>query len=277
MKAAPSFAWIVGLALTAALTLAILVSFAWTPYDPTALDIGHALSPPSAAHWLGTDQLGRDLASVLLAGARNSVAVALTAVAIGLGLGAPFGLASAAAGGWIDDAIMRINDIAFAFPALLLAVLLSAVLGPGWFNAALAIGVFNVPVFARLTRGEALALWGRDFILAARAAGKNRLQISIEHVAPNLAHQVLVQAAIQFSLGVLAEAGLSYVGLGVQPPAPSWGRTLSESQTYAFLAPWLAIAPGAAILFTVLGLNLLGDGLRQRFDRRETTDAIADV
>jgi peptide/nickel transport system permease protein len=164
--------------------------------------------------------------------------------------------------------VMRANDLVFAFPALLIAIMITAVLGPSALNAIIAIGVFNIPVFARVTRGAALSLWTRDFVLAARVAGKGRLRISVEHILPNLTSLLIVQGTIQFALGILAEAGLSYVGLGVQPPTPSWGRMLAESQTMISFAPWLALAPGLAIVLTVLGLNLLGDGLRDWFDPR---------
>jgi len=166
-----------------------------------------------------------------------------------------------------DEVIMRGNDLIFAFPALLLAILITAVAGPGAVNAVIAIGIFNIPVFARVTRGGALDLWSRDYVLAARVAGKGRLAISFQHLLPNLVGLLLVQGTIQFSLGVIAEAGLSYVGLGAQPPSPSWGRMLNEAQTLTALAPTLALFPGLAVVLFVLGLNLLGDGLRQRWAR----------
>lgn len=262
-------ALIIGAALSGAAILAAVVSLVWTPHDIESIDVARAFAAPSPAHWLGTDHLGRDVVSLLLAGARNSIAVALVAVGIGIGIGAPLGLLAAARGGLIDEIIMRANDMVFAFPALLLAILLTAVLGPSGVNAMIAIGVFNVPVFARVARGGALALWRREYVLAARAAGKGGLRISVEHVLPNLTDQLIVQATIQFSLGVIAEAGLSYVGLGVQPPDASWGRMLAESQTFVFLAPWLALAPGLAIFATVLGLNLMGDGLRDALDPKQ--------
>jgi peptide/nickel transport system permease protein len=161
---------------------------------------------------------------------------------------------------------MRSNDLVFAFPSLLLAILITAVFGPGAVNAIIAIGIFNIPIFARVTRGGALDLWTRDYILAARVAGKRSLRISFEHVLPNLVALLVVQGTIQFSLGVIAEAGLSYVGLGAQPPTPSWGRMLNEAQTLTALAPSLALFPGFAVVLFVLGLNLLGDGLRRRRD-----------
>jgi peptide/nickel transport system permease protein len=259
----------IGAALAAAFLLAALVSFVWTPFDVAELDIARRLQPPSGAHWFGTDHFGRDVFSMIMVGARVSIAVALVAVGIGMGVGVPLGLAAAALrGSWLDDVIMRGNDLVFAFPALVIAILITAVFGPSAFNAILAIGLFNIPVFARLTRGAALALWQREFILAARVAGKGRARISVEHILPNLANLLIVQGTIQFSLGILAEAGLSYVGLGAQPPTPSWGRMLAESQTMIAFAPWLALFPGFAIVLTVLGLNLMGDGLRDLLDPR---------
>lgn len=263
----PSLTLGLGLALAAALAAA--VSLVWTPYDVTALSIADKLKAPSAAHWLGTDHFGRDIASMLMAGARTSIAVALVAVGIGMGLGVPLGLLAAARrGGWVDEVVMRGNDLVFAFPSLVIAILITAVFGPSAVNAILAIGIFNVPVFARVTRGGALGLWTLDFIRAAEVAGKGAARISVEHVLPNIANLLIVQGTIQFSLGILAEAGLSYVGLGAQPPTPSWGRMLAEAQTMVTLAPHVALFPGLAIVITVFGLNLLGDGLRDLLDPR---------
>ncbi|GAB4387983.1 ABC transporter permease [Albidovulum sp.] len=260
--------WI-GLALSAAAILAALLSLVWTPYDIAGLAIAERLQPPSAAHWLGTDHFGRDIGAMLMAGARTSIAVALVAVGIGMGLGVPLGLLAAARrGGLVDEAVMRGNDLIFAFPALVIAILITAVFGPSAVNAILAIGIFNIPVFTRVTRGGALGLWTLDFIRAAEVAGKGAARISVEHVLPNIASLLIVQGTIQFSLGILAEAGLSYVGLGAQPPTASWGRMLAEAQTMVTLAPHVAIFPGLAIVLTVLGLNLLGDGLRDRLDPR---------
>ncbi len=258
-----------GSVLAAVFAFAALLSFLWTPYDVAALDIAAKLQPPSAEHWLGTDHFGRDVLSMIMVGGRVSIAVALVAVGVGMGLGVPLGLVAAArSGSLLDEAIMRGNDVVFAFPALLIAIMITAVFGPSALNAIVAIGIFNVPVFARVTRGAALALWTRDFVLSARVAGKGRARISVEHILPNLTSLLIVQGTIQFSLGILAEAGLSYVGLGAQPPTPSWGRMLAESQTMISFAPWLALAPGLAIVLTVLGLNLLGDGLRDLLDPR---------
>jgi peptide/nickel transport system permease protein len=258
-----------GALIASVFAVAALVSFVWTPYDVTALEISRRLQPPSAAHWFGTDHFGRDVFSMIMVGARVSIAVALVAVGIGMGLGVPLGLAAAARrGSWLDEIIMRGNDLVFAFPALLIAIMITAVFGPSAINAIIAIGIFNIPVFARLSRGAALSLWTRDFVLAARLAGKGATRISVEHILPNITNLLIVQGTIQFSLGILAEAGLSYVGLGAQPPTPSWGRMLAESQTMIAFAPWLALFPGFAIVLTVLGLNLMGDGLRDLLDPR---------
>ena len=258
-----------GGALAGLSLLVAILSLIGTPYDVAAIDIAARLQPPSAAHWLGTDHFGRDVLSMVMVGARVSIAVALVAVGIGMGAGVPLGLMAAAThGSLLDEALMRGNDLVFAFPALLIAIMITAVFGPSAVNAIIAIGIFNIPVFARLSRAAALSLWTRDFILAARVAGKGATRISVEHILPNLASLLIVQGTIQFSLGILAEAGLSYVGLGAQPPTPSWGRMLAESQTMIAFAPRLALIPGLAIVLTVLGLNLLGDGLRDLLDPR---------
>ena len=262
----PSLA--VGGLLTALLIGMAAVSLVWTPYPPTAIDIQHKLAFPSAAHLLGTDSLGRDVLSMIMAGARTSISVSLIAVALGAGIGIPLGSFAAAAGGFADATVMRMTDLAFAFPALLTAVMITALAGPGAFNAMIAIGIFNIPVFTRVARGASLALWQRDFVMAARAVGKTRLAIAATDVLPNITGVLLVQLTIQFALGIVADAGLSYVGLGARPPQPSWGRMLNDAQTYIFRDPLLAVFPGAAITLAVLGLNLLGDGLRDRLDPR---------
>ena len=259
---------VIGGVLSLVFVAVALLSLAWTPYPVTDLDIAGKLKPPSAAHWLGTDHFGRDVLSMLMVGTHNSVAVALVAVGIGAGFGVPLGALAAARRGWVDELVMRFNDFAFAFPALLSAVMITALLGPGAVNSIIAIGIFNVPVFARLTRGAALVVWKREYILAARVAGKGATRISVEHVLPNVMSVLIVQVTIQFALAILAEAGLSYLGLGTQPPQPSWGKMLNEAQTLLFLAPQLAIFPGLAIALTVLGLNLFGDGLRDLLDPR---------
>lgn len=261
-----------GLLLGAALTLALvgmaLLSFAWTPYPVEGVRISARFRPPGAEHWLGTDHFGRDVLSQIMVGARNSIAVGLVAVGIGLAAGVPLGLAAAGRGGWADEALGRATDLVFAFPAILSAFLLTALLGPGAVNAILAIGVFNVGVFARVTRGAALAVWRREFVRAALALGRGPVAVTLVHVLPNVASVLAVQATVSFAAAILAEASLSYLGLGIQPPAPSWGKMLHDAQTFMLVRPHLAIFPGAAIALAVLGLNLLGDGLRDLLDPR---------
>lgn len=258
----------VGGVLSAIMFGMALLSLAWTPYVPTAINIRGRLAGPSAEHWLGTDAFGRDVASLILAGAQNSITVGVLAVGIGLGLGTLLGLAASARRGWLEELVMRFADFTFAFPAILSAIMLAAIFGPSTMNSIVAIAIFNIPVFARVVRASANAVWARDFILAARSAGKGATRITIEHVLPNILAVIVVQATIQFALAILAEAALSYLGLGTQPPTPSWGRMLNEAQSYVFSAPWLAVWPGCAVALAVLGLNLLGDGLRDLTDPR---------
>ena len=260
--------FVIGIILSFFMLLSGIVSLFWTPYSVELLDIPHKLQGASSAHWLGTDHFGRDVFSMLMVGAWNSMLVSVFAIGFGAGIGVPLGALAAGKRGWVEESVMRFNDFAFAFPALLTAVMLSAVYGPGTINSVLAIGIFNIPVFARITRGSALSIYKREFILAARTSGKGEVRIAIDHILPNIASVLIVQGTIQFALGILAEAGLSYLGLGTQPPMPSWGKMLSEAQTMMFFAPQLAILPGLAIVLTVLGLNLLGDGLRDLLDPR---------
>jgi peptide/nickel transport system permease protein len=254
--------------LTVAMVAMALISLAWTPYLPTSIDIVHRLAPPTARHLLGTDPFGRDVLSMIMAGAQSSLSVALIAVVVGAGIGIPLGALAAAFGGWVDNTVMRASDLAFAFPALLTAVMITALAGPGAGNAMLAIGIFNIPVFARVARGAALAVRELDFVVAARATGHGEFTIMLRHVLPNISAILLVQATIQFALAIIADAGLAYVGLGTQPPFPSWGRMLNDAQTFIYRAPLLAVFPGIAITVSVLGLNLLGDGLRDVLDPR---------
>ena len=256
-----------GVLVVLLITMALL-SFVWTPHSPLEMDIPHKLQGPSASHWLGTDSLGRDIVSLLIVGSQNSIAVGLIAVGIGIGFGVSLGLVAAARRGWVEELIMRAADFTFAFPALLSAIMLTALYGPGLVTSTVAIGIFNIPVFARISRAAANAAWSRDYVLAARACGKGPWHISFEHVLPNIASGLIVQATIQFATAILAEAALSYLGLGTQPPQPSWGRMLNEAQSMLFQAPQLAIWPGLAIVLSVLGLNLMGDGLRDLLDPR---------
>jgi peptide/nickel transport system permease protein len=258
--------FVLGGALSLWLAACALLSLGWTPYATAEISIPEKLQAPSAAHWLGTDSLGRDIVSQLLVGAQNSIAVGVVAVGIGLVIGVALGSLAAARKGWVDELVMRASDFTFAFPALLSAIMLTAIYGPGLLMSIVAIGIFNIPVFARITRGAALSVWTRDFVTAARAAGKGPLRITLEHILPNIASTLIVQATISFATAILAEAALSYLGLGTQPPKPSWGRMLSEAQSLMFQAPLLAVYPGLAIMASVLGLNLLGDGLRDLLD-----------
>ncbi len=259
---------VLGGTLTLALLLVAALSLLWTPLSPYAIDVPHRLQLPSAGHWFGTDALGRDVFSMLMVGAQNSILVGVIAVSTGLLLGTALGALAAALGGWVEEGVMRLADFTFAFPAILSAIMLTSVLGAGIVNAIIAIGIFNVPIFARVTRGSAKAVWRRDFVLAARAAGRTPLGITLVHVLPNILSALIVQATIQFANAILWEAALSYLGLGTQPPQPSWGRMLNDAQAQLFQAPWLALFPGFAIMLAVLGLNLLGDGLRDLYDPR---------
>ena len=273
---APSFwrralhhrSFVIGGVLTALLLLAALVSFVWTPWSPYEMDLASKLQKPSAAHWLGTDTFGRDVASLLLVGARASILVGVIAVGIGLTVGTALGLLAAARRGWVEEAIMRFTDFSMAFPAILSAIMMTAVFGAGIVNAIIAIGIYNIPTFARITRASANAVWSREYVAAARACGKGPFAITVQHVLPNISAVLIVQITIRFAIAILAEAALSYLGLGTQPPQPSWGRMLSEAQTIMFQAPLLAVFPGMAIALAVLGLNLLGDGLRDLLDPR---------
>ena len=258
----------VGGALVLLVLLAALLSLVWTPWSAYDIDIAAKLKPPSSAHWLGTDVFGRDIVSLLLVGARATIAVGVIAVGIGLSFGVALGLLAAARKGWTEELIMRMSDFTFAFPAVLSAIMLAAAVGPGMVTSITAIGIFQIPTFVRVTRASANAIWSREFVLAARASGKGAFRITTEHVLPNILSVLVVQATIGFALAILAEAALSYLGLGTQPPQPSWGRMLNEAQTLLFQAPSLAVYPGLAIAVAVLGLNLLGDGLRDLLDPR---------
>ncbi len=267
--ASSSRSFVAGFVVTLVFLAAALVSLVWTPYEVTALSIPDKFKPPFGEHLFGTDQFGRDIFSMVMVGARTSIAVSVVAVGIGVLAGVALGLAAAAnRRGLLDELIMRSNDLVFAFPVLVIAILITAVFGPGVINAIVALGVYNTPVFARLARGAALSLWSREFVLAAQVAGKGKFLISVEHILPNILNLLVVQGTILFSLGILAEAGLSYVGLGAQPPLPSWGRMLAEAQTLTAIAPHVALIPGLAIVIAVLGLNLMGDGLRDILDPR---------
>jgi len=230
------------------------------------MQIIHKLKPPLAYGFLGTDQFGRDIASMLMVGAWNSLSTAAIAVALGGAAGTALGVLAAARRGLTEAFVMRANDVIFAVPPILSAMMLGALIGSGRFTAIIAIAVFIVPVFARVTASAARQIWARDYALAALGAGKGPLLITLEHVLPNISPQIIVQATIQLGLAILTEAGLSFLGLGMPPPAPTWGRMLADAQTYLATAPWLTILPGLAIALTVFGFNMLGDGLRDLLD-----------
>jgi peptide/nickel transport system permease protein len=259
---------VAGAAITSLFIGVALLALVWTPDSPNRLRILQKLKAPLENGLLGTDHLGRDVLSMLMAGAFNSLSISMLSVLVGMTIGTALGVAAAARRGLFESVVMRICDAMFAFPPILSAIMVGALLGPGALTAILAIGAFMVPVFARVTRGAALQIWARDYVMAARMAGRGGVSITAVHVIPNIASHIIIQVAIQLALAILTEAGLSFLGLGVPPPTPSWGRMLADSQTYLQLAPWLALAPGLAIAFAVLGLNLLGDGLRDLLDPR---------
>ncbi|UYN99467.1 MAG: ABC transporter permease [Devosia sp.] len=257
-----------GLVISLVFLLLAIVSLWWSPYPIEQIVIGRRFQGPSAAHWLGTDHLGRDMLSLAMSGTLTSLIVAATAVGIGMGVGVPMGLAAAAWGGAVEWVVLRISDVTFAFPAVVVAILIAALLGPGEINAIVAIGVFNIPVFARVARGGALAIGTQDYVAAARVAGLGNTAIAARHLLPNIMSLIIVQGTIQLSLGILAEAGLSYIGLGTQPPATSLGLMLRDVQSLFLIHPWLSVVPGLTIVIMVIGLNIAGDGLRDALDPR---------
>jgi len=260
---------VAGVAIVGILAAIAVLSLFWTPLPPAKMQIMHKLQPPLAYGLLGTDQFGRDVLSMLMVGCWNSLSIAVTAVAIGGTIGSIIGISAAAIRGPFEAVLMRVCDVIFALPPILSAMILGAFLGPGRFTAITAIAVFMIPVFARVTLATSLQAWSRDYVLAAQAIGNSRLTISIRHVAPNIMSQIIVHATIQLGLAILTEAGLSFLGLGMAPPAPTWGKMLADSQTFMGIAPWLAILPGLAIALAVLGFNMLGDGLRDWLDPRQ--------
>ena len=257
-----------GFAVSALLVLTAALSLVYTPQDPLQMFIAGRLQGPSAAHWLGTDQFGRDLLSRIMTGAVTSISVGVIAVGIGMGIGVLLGMLSGYFGGWLDEGFMRLIDAVQGFPAILSALLFSAVFKPGIGISMVAIGIAFIPVFARLARGSFLELRDREFVLAARALGAGDAALILRHIFPNTLSPLIVQATISFPVAILAEAALSYLGLGTQPPHPSWGLMLKDAQNFLSLNPWYAVFPGGAIALTVLGLNLLGDGLRDLLDPR---------
>lgn len=259
---------VIGAVLVTLIVAMALLALVWTPYPPGKLAMMSKLQGPSAAHWFGTDQFGRDLFSQIMKGAGNALYVAALAVLIGAAIGTTLGLFAAALGGWVEEILMRLCDFAYAFPAVLLAIVIAALLGVGATTTILAIAIFTIPVFGRLARGAALEVMGRAFIMAARLNGRSLPFILIRHVLPNIAGLLIVQVSTQIALAIIVEAGLSYLGIGLQPPAISWGKMLADAQTHMSKVPTMAIFPGAMIAIAVLGFNLLGDGLRDLLDPR---------
>lgn len=260
---------VLGLVIVSTVILTALVSFAWTPFDPERVDASkQLLGVGEQGHLLGTDQFGRDLFSGIMVGSRTALFVGILAVGIAVAVGIPIGGFAAARRGWIEDAVMRGSDVIYAFPPVLLAILLVAAVSPGTTTAMVAIGIAYVPIVARVTRGASLSVFQLDYVTAARSYGRGDAYIFVRHVLPNIASVLIVQMTVLFALAILAEAALSFLGIGTQPPTPSWGRSLRDAQTFLRLSPRLAIWPGLAIALTVLGFNLLGDGLRDAFDPR---------
>jgi peptide/nickel transport system permease protein len=256
----------IGFCITLTILLTALLSISYTPYDPNRMNLSARFEAPNETHWLGTDQYGRDVFSRVMKGSGNSIIVGMVAVSIGMGFGILLGSLAAFYKKWVDETLMRIMDVLYGFPAILSAILITSILGPGAINSMIAIGIFNIPIFARLTRATSLSIWERDYVTSAKAIGRNDAGIIWKYILPNILSSLIVQGTVQFAIAILAEAGLSYLGLGTQPPHASWGRMLNEAQTYMGTSPWLAIFPGCAIALAVLGFNLFGDGLRDILD-----------
>ncbi|MEX1005337.1 MAG: ABC transporter permease [Acidimicrobiia bacterium] len=260
---------VVGTAIVLVVVVTALVSYVWTPFDPERISsTERLLGVGENGHMLGTDQFGRDVLSQIMVGSQTALFVGILAVGIAVVVGIPIGGVAAARRGWSEDVVMRMSDVIYAFPPVLLAILLVAAVSPGIGPAMVAIGIAYVPIVARVTRGAALSVFERDFVSAARTYGRGKSYIFIRHVLPNIASVLIVQITVLFALAILAEAALSFLGIGAQPPRPSWGRSLRDAQTFIQLSPRLAVWPGLAIAFTVLGFNLLGDGLRDALDPR---------
>lgn len=259
---------VLGLVLIGLVVLSALLSFVWLPYDPNAMDFSAQLSGPTAAHPLGTDQLGRDLLSRVMVGSRGALYVGFVAVGIALALGCLVGALAGFVGGLLDDGLMRLIDVLYAFPPILLALLLAAIYSPGTLTAMSAIGIATAPVFARLLRASVLELKNREFVEAGRALGLRGGRLLWRHILPNALSPIIVQASLSLAVAILAEAALSFLGLGTPPRIPSWGTMLKDAQGFMQLSPYPVLVPGLAIVVTVLGWSLLGDGIRDSRDPR---------
>lgn len=259
---------LLGGSLCALIVITALFAPLLAPYDPNQSNIMNALQRPSLGHWMGTDELGRDVLSRVIFGSRVSLLVGLVSVGAALTVGLTLGMIAGYVGGWIDNLIMRVMDSILAFPALVLALAIAAVLGTGLTAPMIAIAVVNVPAFARLTRGQVLSVREYEYILAAKTVGNRSGRIMLLHVLPNITAPLIIHTSLSVAFAILAEASLSFLGLGIQPPDPSWGRMVSEGRQFLRDAPWLAFGPGLAVLITVMGLNFVGDALRDFFDPR---------
>ena len=260
---------VIGLVIIASFSLLAIFASAVAPYDPIATSWTLGRKPPSALHWFGTDDLGRDILARVICGARASLLAGAISVGIALTIGVPFGLLAGYRGGVIDVLISRLTDAMLACPFLILAIALAAFLGPSLGNAMIAIGVSTTPIFIRLTRAQAMSVKVEDYVEAARAVGNPSWRVALVHILPNILPSLMVQATLSIAAAIIAEAALSFLGLGQQPPSPSWGSMLNAAQRFLISAPWMAIWPGLAIFIVVLSLNLVGDGLRDALDPRE--------
>lgn len=253
-----------GSILVGVMVLTTIIGFFYTPHSPTEMNIDRRLEPPSVEFPLGTDNYGRDVLSRVMVGGRPAFQAGIVAVILGLSIGTAWGAAAGYYRGWLEEVLMRMADGLYSLPSILMALLTVTLLGPGQASILVAVTLANIPIFARLTRAQFLSIREREFVLAARAMGITNRGIIFRHILPNCLPTLLVQASVSFAAAILAEASLSYLGLGTQPPHPSWGRMLKEAQAFAGLAPWATVFPGLAIAFTVLGFNRLGDSLRDR-------------
>jgi len=260
---------VLGLVIIVLFVLIAIVAPLITPYDPVQQSWTSIRKPPSLQHWFGTDESGRDLFSRVIFGARASLLAGVVSISIALGLGVPIGLLAGYGRRWIDALISRITDAMLAIPFLILAIALAAFLGPSLQNAMIAIGVTATPIFVRLTRGQVMSVKVEDYVEAARAVGNPPARIAVKHILPNIMPSLIVQATISIATAIIAEASLSFLGLGQQPPAPSWGSMLNTAQRFLTNAPWMAVWPGLAIFLAVLSFNILGDGLRDALDPKE--------
>jgi peptide/nickel transport system permease protein len=258
----------IGLAIIVVFLLVTVLAQWIAPYDPFDQDLSNALSPPGAGHWLGADQYGRDILSRLIWGTRSALLAIVAANGLALAVGGSFGLVAGFAGGRVDAVIMRLVDVMLAFPYLLLALIIVAALGPSLTNSIIAIGIIYTPQYARLMRGQVLSIQGADFVWAARSVGAGRLRVMLRHVLPNSMSPVLVMATLQSGSVIVETAGLSFLGLGAQPPSPDWGALLADGHAYFLSAWWIATFPGLAIFLVVVGFNLIGDALRDQLDPR---------